>query len=369
MTHSLPRDLRAARLRALGVVTAHVGDLGEARDAVDRALVSLDEQEPPADLAGTLLEIAWATAGRTDPVPHVAEDDASAVLSLLAACCHSSLPMAARIALMLAVAGGFPTDEIARAFAVPDQTMERRLAWSEDRARALLGRVIPDELTAEPLDSVLDVLMLVFDDGIIHPHCHLDLPYEAVETTRVLVEQFPAESEPRAALAIMLLTRARRDARVAPDGSLIPFGLQDRSRWHRDEIDEGLFLLRASRRQNPSGPYQIRATIQSEHVNAPSAEDTDWDRILALHDQLMTLAPSDLVALSRATALAEVRGAEAALKVVEGFGLDSHLYHATRADLLSRLGHQEEADRAWTAAVARVRSAREHARLRGTLEG
>jgi len=369
MTRTLPRDLRSARLRALGVLAVHTGDIGEARDAADAAVESLRDREQAADLAEALLESAWATAGRTGPPPPVAPDDATAVLTLLGACCHSSLPMAARIALMLAVAGGFPTDEIARAFAVPDSTMARRLAWSEDRARALLGQPVPPELTARHLNSVLDVLMLVFDDGIIHPHCHLDLPYEAVETMRVLVEQFPAEPEPRAALAIMLLTRARRDARVAADGSLIPFGEQDRTRWHRDEIDEGLFLLRASRRQNPAGPYQVRASIQAEHVTAASADDTDWDRILALHDQLMTLAPSDLVALSRATALAEVRGAEAALVLVDGFDLDSHLYHATRADLLTRLGHHEEADRAWTAAVARVRSAREHARLRGALEG
>ncbi|MTB87423.1 RNA polymerase sigma factor [Aeromicrobium senzhongii] len=368
MTHSvsLPRELRSARLRALGVLAVHVGDLGEALDAVDDVVAAVRHDRPSAD---SLLEQAWASAGRTDPVPHVPEDDASAVLTVLSACSHSSLPMAARIALMLAVAGGFPTDEIARSFAVSDATMARRLAWSQDRARGLLGQPVPPELTAQHLNCVLDVLMLVFDDGIVHPHCHLDLPYEAVETMRVLVEQFPAEPEPRAALAIMLLTRARRDARVAPDGSLIPFGEQDRSRWHRDEIDEGLFLLRASRRQNPTGPYQVRATIQAEHVTAASAADTDWDRILALHDQLMILAPSDLVALSRATSLAEVRGADVALELVEGFDLDSHLYHATRADLLARLGHHEEADRAWTAAVARVRSAREHARLRGALEG
>lgn len=369
MTRSLPRALRSARLRVLATMVARIGDIATCRAAVDHAVGIVDDsQEAPDDVVATVLELAWTAAGQDAVPPQVPVDDSDEVLVLLAACCHSSLPAAARIALMLTVAGGLPTAEVARAFSVPDATMEQRLAWSQNRIRGLLDQPITPELVAARLGSVLDVLVLIFDDGIVHPRCHVDLPYEAAEMTRVVVELFAAEQEPRALMAIMLLTRARRDARQAEDGSLIPLSAQDRSLWHQDEIAEGLFLLRGSRRDNRFGPFQVRASIQAAHVTSARAEDTDWDRILALYDQLQALTPSDAVALGRAAALAEVRGAEAALETVERLDLDSHLFHATRADLLGRLGRQEEADRAWTAAVSRVRGASEHARLRGHLD-
>ncbi|GAA3529051.1 RNA polymerase subunit sigma-24 [Aeromicrobium flavum] len=370
MTSTLPRELRSARLRTLAALAVRSGDLSAASAAVDEALTRLvrDDVDLRTDPVTPLLRHAWEAADQPSDPPALAPDESDEALVLLSACCHGSLPEAARIALLMSVAGGLPTDEIACAFSVPDETMERRLTWSQHRAGAWLREPMAPEDRPERLGRVLDVLMLVFDDGIVHPHCGADLPLEASEMARVILEMFPGEAEPRALLAIMLLTRARRDARQADDGTMVPLGLQDRSLWHGDEIAEGLFLLRGSMRENRSGPYQLRASIQAAHVTATEAADTDWDRILALHDQLMQVAPTDAVALSRAMTVAEVHGAETALHAVERLPLDDHLFHATRADLLARLGRTEEAERAWTAAVARVRGAQEHARLRGDTE-
>lgn len=362
MSTTLPRAVRSARLSVLALLARQLEDIEGARHAVDTAIASLRHVDQ--DVASGLLETAWLAAAPPDPRPPTDPEDPQPVLELLAACCHPSLPEAARIALMLGVGAGLSTEEISRAFAVSTETMERRLAWSAHRVRPLLAEPVREATGALPLERVLDVLSLVFDDGIVHPHCRVDLPEEAVETTRVLIDIIPAEQEPRALLALMLLTRARRDARQSDDGSLVPLEAQDRTLWHRGEIEEGLFLLRGSKRAGRNGPYQLRASIQAIHVSAESPEDTDRDQLLALHDQLMQVAPSDAVALARAAALASVRGPEAGLETVERLELDSHLYHATRAHLLRQLGRHEDADRAWTAAVARVRGAMEHAELR-----
>jgi RNA polymerase sigma-70 factor (ECF subfamily) len=367
MTASLPRELRAARLRALSGLAAHLGDITAARAAVDGVLGTPDrgaeDWEPDA-----LLARAWEAAGQGRPAGLVAQDDTTDVLRLLSACAHRSLPEAARIALVLSVAAGMSTDDVGKAFAAHESVMAQRLAWAEARVRPVLADPIAEQDVPEQLGRVLDVLMLIFDDGVVHPHAQVDLPWEAVETTRVLVELFHGEQEPRALLALMLLTRARRDARQEPDGTLRALEVQNRDLWHHAEIEEGLFLLRGSQRRGRTGPYQVRASIQAAHVTAHEASDTDWPRLLTLYDRLMEIAPSDAVALGRACAVAEVTGPEAALESVERMGLDTHLYHATRAELLRRMGRADEADRAWTAAVARVRSAAEHQRMRGALE-
>lgn len=365
MSTSFTHELRSARLTILAALAVQLGDIDAARRAVDGAITALSGQD--TDVVRNLTGAAWEAADLNPPAPAIDPEDEYPVLTLLTACGHPSLPQVARIALMLSAGAGLDTEEISRVFAVSTETMERRLGWSADRVRPLMSEPIADQVAAESLGRVLDVLMLVFDDGVVHPHCHVDLPAEAVETTRVLVELFPGEQEPRALLALMLLTRARRDARQSADGSLVPLEVQDRSLWHRSEIEEGLFLLRGSKRAGRTGPYQIRASIQAAHVTAEQGQDTDWDALLALHDQLMQVAPSDTAALSRATTLSAVRGPQAALQAVERLGLDNHLYHATRAHLLRQMGHDEEAEHAWTAAVARVRGASEHARMRGEL--
>ncbi|MET0467746.1 MAG: DUF6596 domain-containing protein [Aeromicrobium sp.] len=362
MVAPLSPELRSARLSALSSAAVRLGDVAAASTAVDEALKS------PVTSTQELVARTFAAAGLDPGSATAATEDPHDVLVTLSACCHPSLPEVARIALMLSVAAGLPSADVARAFAVPEDTMAHRIAWAQNRVRLALGAAIPEPDHPEHLGRVLDVLLLIFDDGITHPHCQADLPQEALDTTRALVELFPAEQEPRALLALMLLTRARRDARLDDDGALISLDLQDRSLWHRADIDEGLFLLRGSKREGRTGRYQVAASIQAEHVSAREPGDTDWDRILALHDRLLQLAPSDTVVLGRAVALAEVRGPELALELVEGLGLDSHLFHATRAALLRRLGRDEEADRAWIAAQARVRGAAEHARLSGRME-
>ncbi|SKB09761.1 RNA polymerase sigma factor [Aeromicrobium choanae] len=354
----LPPELRSARLSALSSIAVHLRDLGAARDAVDQALADPDSAH---DLVASTARIA----GLAPPDEAQTGDH---VLTTLAACCHPALPEAARIALMLTTAAGLPITETAGAFSVPDETMTQRITWAENRARGALGTAIAEREAQSHLGRVLDVLLLIFDDGIVHPNYSVDLPHEALETTRAVVQLFPDQQEPKALLALMLLTRARRDARLDSDGSLKALARQDRDLWRQDEIQEGLFLLRGSQRDGRTGPYQIRASIQAAHVTAHEAKDTDWNRLLALHDRLMQVSPSDTVALGRACAVAEVHGPETALEGVERLGLDSHLYHATRAELLRRLDRAEEADRAWSAAVARARGVTEHQRLRGALE-
>lgn len=366
MSTSLPHELRSARLTVLAALALHLGDMAPARAAVDDALADLTQARD--DVLTELVPTAWRIGGLDEPHSALSAEDEQPALALLAACCHRSLPEAARIALMLSVVAGLSTEEVSKAFAVPESVMEQRLAWAQNRVRLVLAEPIDEDEADATLCRVLDVLLLIFDDGVVHPHMHVDLPAEALATTRVIVEIFHSSQEPRALLALMLLTRARRDARHGADGSLVPLEVQDRSLWHRDEIEEGLFLLRSSKRAGRNGPYQVRASIQAAHVTAQDASQTDWDRLLALHDELLQMAPSDAVILNRATAMAAARGPRAALDGIERLGLDTHLYHATRAHLLRMLDRDEEADHAWTAAVSRVRGAHEHAQLRGEMQ-
>lgn len=366
MTTLLPHETRSARLTVLAALAVRLGDLEVAQTAVDAALAAVLEEH--GDVLVDLVPAAWRAAGLADEPPTLDAEDERPAITVMGACCHPSLPQVARIALVLRIASGLPVSEIARIFAVPEHVMAQRLLWAQARVSPALGATIEPEDAEPHLCRLLDVLLLIFDDGIRHPHTAVDLPAEALATARVIVEVFHSSQEPRALLAIMLLTRARRDARQGPDDALIPLEHQDRSRWHRDEIEEGLFLLRSSRRAGRNGPYQVRARIQALHVTATSADDTDWDKILALHDELLLMAPSDPVVLSRAATLASIGGPQAALETVERLELDTHLYHATRAHLLRMLGREEEADRAWTAAVSRARGAQEHAPLRGEME-
>jgi RNA polymerase sigma-70 factor, ECF subfamily len=184
-----------------------------------------------------------------------------------------------------------------------------------------------------------------------------DLAAEAIRLGRLLTELMPDEPEVTGLLALMLLSEARRPARTAPDGSRVLLADQDRTRWDRALVDEGLDLVRQCLRRGRPGPYQVQAAINAVHVSAPDAASTDWGQLVALHDQLLALAPSPTVALNRAVALAETQGPAAALVIVDELAerLDRyHLLHAVRADLLRRLGRDDEADRALDAAIARA---------------
>jgi RNA polymerase sigma-70 factor (ECF subfamily) len=221
----------------------------------------------------------------------------------------------------------------------------------------------------ERVSGVLAVLFLVFNEGYLatgpdtDPVRH-DLTAEAIRLTRLIRALLPQDGEVAGLLALMLLTESRRAARTGAAGDLVPLAEQDRSRWDRALIEEGQAIVRRCLARNQPGPYQIQAAINAVHSDAPTAAATDWGQVLALYDQLLTIAPGPVVALNRAVAVAEVEGPEAALALVDGLELDSyHLFHAIRADLLRRLGRDAEAAAAYEAAIARAGNAPERAFL------
>ncbi|HSK59750.1 MAG TPA: DUF6596 domain-containing protein [Actinomycetospora sp.] len=315
------------------------------RDAVgrDREARAVREETPPDDEPDTPEE--------EGPV----HDDR---LRMVFTCCHPALALPARVALTLRLLGGLTTPEIARAFLVPEATMAQRIVRAKNKIRAarIPYRVPHDADLPDRLPGVLAVVYLVFTEG--HATATRDdLAAEAIRLGRLLAELMPDEPEVLGLLALMLLTEARRPARTAPDGTRVLLADQDRARWDRDLIAEGFALVRRCLRRDRPGPYQVQAAINAVHASAPDAASTDWRRIVTLHDQLLALAPSPVVALNRAVALAETEGPAPALAIVDALAdrLDRyHLLHAVRADLLRRLGREDEARDALDAALART---------------
>jgi RNA polymerase sigma-70 factor (ECF subfamily) len=278
--------------------------------------------------------------------------------------------MDARVALTLRTLGGLTTPEIARAFLVPEPTLAQRLVRAKRKIRdaGIPYRVPPTELLPERLAGVLHVLYLVFNEGYAASAgsslVREDLCEEAIRLARLLAELMPDEAEVVGLLALMLLNHSRRRARTRPDGWLVLLPDQDRSLWDRALIEEGQSIVRTCLRRNMAGPYQIQAAISAVHSDAPTAAGTDWPQILALYDQLMAHSPTPVVALNRAVAVAEVRGPGAGLAAVDRLDLGAyHLFHATRADLLVRLGRPVEATEAYKAALALTTNPAERAFL------
>jgi RNA polymerase sigma factor (sigma-70 family) len=384
-TTDLLRDLGP---RALGAIVRRYGHFADAEDAVQEALLAAATTWPadgtPDNPLAWLIRVAsrkMADQYRSDEARRRREELAASwslvpaapvpvhddTLTLMLMCCHPALPPGAAIPLTLRAVGGLTTREIAAAFLVPEATMAQRIS----RAKAKLKGfdepfTLPPGEGGERLRSVLHVLYLIFNEGYAASDgpdlARTDLSGEAVRLARGVHTALPDDAEVAGLLALMLLTDARRPARTGPGGELVPLEAQDRARWDRKLITEGLTLLTAALRRGEPGEYQLLAAIAALHDQAASYAGTDWPRILALYNRLDALTGNPMVALNRAVAMAMAQGPGAGLALLDGLAGqlgDHHRLHSVRAHLLEQAGDTGGAIAEFEAAAARTTNLRE----------
>ncbi|MCI3278352.1 RNA polymerase sigma factor [Streptomyces cylindrosporus] len=377
---------RAEYGRAVAVLVRFLGDIDLAEEAVQDAFTTAVQRWPetgvPPSPAGWIITTARnraidrlrrearrderhaaATLLNTPDAPAEEGPVRDDRLRLIFTCCHPALATPAQVALTLRLLGGLTTPQIARAFLVPEPTMAQRLVRAKAKIRdaRIPYRVPRDADLPDRLRGVLAVVYLIFNEGYGGTP---ELCAEALRLGRLLAELMPDEPEVTGLLALMLLVDSRRAARQDEHGELVPLPEQDRTRWDPGLIAEGQALVRRCLRRNQPGPYQIQAAIQAVHSDARTADATDWGQIRQLYDQLMALAPSPVVALNRAVAVAETDGPGPALDLVDGLDLDGyHVFHAVRADLLRRFGRATEALAAYDAALAHTENPAERTYL------
>jgi RNA polymerase sigma-70 factor (ECF subfamily) len=348
-----PRDGRPDNPRAWLIRAARnkaVDDLRQ-RTLAARAQERLQTELP---------EMTAAEPGPDEPRGHRDPDDR---LRLMFTCCHPALAVEAQVALTLRTLAGLSTEEIARAFLVPAVTMAQRLVRAKQKIRAAgIPYGVPDEDDLpERVDAVMAVIYLVFNEGYAATSgddlVRRELSAEAIRLGRLLVELMPARPGPRGLLALMLLHDARREARVTADGDLVLLEEQDRSRWDRAQIREGLALVEATLRADAVDAYALQASIAAVHASAARPADTDWAQIVALYGRLFALQPSPVVMLNHAVAVAMSAGPAEGLRLLDqltasGLLVGYHWLPAARADLLRRLGRKADATAAYTEALA-----------------
>ena len=383
--------LRELAPQVTGVLVRRYGQFDLCEDAVQEALLAAAVQWPEAGIPerprGWLVTVASRrltdqvrgesarrrreeTAAARSPAdelvapgpdadPPAANDD---TLTLLFLCCHPALSPASQVALTLRAVGGLTTAQVARAFLVPEATMAQRISRAKQRIKAAGARFAmpPAAERAERLQVVLQVLYLIFNEGYAASSGpdlqRADLTSEAIRLARELHRLLPDDGEVAGLLALMLLTDARRPARTRPDGSLVPLAEQDRSRWDAGAVAEGVALVTGTLARAPLGPYQLQAAIAAVHDEAARAEDTDWPQILVLYELLERVAPSPVVTLNHAVAVAMVRGPRAGLELLATLDGDDrlaghHRLDAVRAHLLELAGDREAAREHYRAAA------------------
>ena len=397
---AVTRAHRAEWARVVAALTRRFGDLDIAEEAAAEAFATAVERWPtdgvPPNPGGWLTTTATRRAidrirrenkreTKHEEAELVRDDDPPASpgaidddrLRLIFTCCHPALALPARVALTLRMVGGLTVPEIARAFLVQEATLEQRITRAKAKIkvagipyRVPSARDLPDRVA-----GVLTVLYLVFNEGYLatggntDPVRH-DLTSEAIRLTRLIRTLLPADGEVTGLLALMLLTEARRPARISATGELVALAEQDRAAWDATLIAEGHQLVRerlaAARAGVAPGRYQILAAINAVHTSARDMRDTDWSQVLALYDQLVRVDASPIVALNRAIAVAELDGPAVALATVDRLAdrlADYHAFHATRADLLRRLGRRAESRAAYDRAIELAGNTAETANL------